>query len=449
MSLFRLSVLPWWGVLVFTVAWGSGHLEPVVEPDTQSYLDFEFSSARVILSQTRTPLYPLFLQVVGVRLAPEVQAAAYLLASVLFGYGLRRAGFAEFAAALCAVTLMFGRGLFDLAGLLTADSLAISTAIVTTACFLACLGKEGRTLAWSGLSLLTLITVLIRPAYLFLIPLWPLLGVLLDGLVLRRGAGGRVVLMRGAALACAAVGPFLAWATLRLLIAGHWGLVSFGGYNIAGVAVQFVDEEFAEAAPADLQPLCRRILDARARLDGVRAPDSFDAMEAMFNPSVWQIAVPAARELTDDDPVATNRLLSRLSLQVIRHDPGRYVQWLIWNGNHARQEVTRLVAFDKGTVFLLVLVFVVYLRDLLRRGRTGGQSPQPDGEWGTVPGDRRESHMLFWLGTGFLGAKVLLVILVEPAMSRYMIGAGSLIPALFAVWAAHLCQRVAGRQEHL
>jgi hypothetical protein len=55
---------------------------------------------------------------------------------------------------------------------------------------------------------------------------------------------------------------------------------------------------------------------------------------------------------------------------------------------------------------------------------------------------RRESHIMFWLALGFLGTKVLLVILVQPANSRYMTGASCLVPAVFAVWTAHACQRI-------
>ena len=49
--------------------------------------------------------------------------------------------------------------------------------------------------------------------------------------------------------------PFLAWSALRWFVVGHFGLVSFGGYNIIGIAGQFLQKDSTTQLSTDIRPL--------------------------------------------------------------------------------------------------------------------------------------------------------------------------------------------------
>ena len=433
MSLLRRRWLALAGVLLLLALWVLGNLEPTRTPDSDTYLEFDFSSVQVSLSQIRTPVYPLIVRTIGnVNAIPVFHTIAYILSCLLFCQGLMQAGFRKPVAVFCSLILLPGRAVFDLAGLIQADSLAISSAVAVTGCFLGCLGENSHRGWWLGLAVGTLLTCLIRPAYLFLIPLWPVLGWLLDRFLLRRATSWKVRRIRLSGYIVATVFPILLWCTVRFLVVGHWGLVSFGGYNVVGVAGQFVDSELVQELPDDLKSLGQGIVAGRQQLPHHDPPDSFAAMEIMFNPTVWVLAVPQARKLTQGDGVATNQLLSRFSWEVLKRRPRRYLQWLAWNANHARIEITRLVVSDKGTLLLLLIVMIVHALALLRT-----RHDLPPGTAHERSQRYREAQLIFWIALGFTAAKTCLVILVEPAVSRYMTGASCLLPAVLAVWAAH------------
>lgn len=433
MKVFRRRWLALAGIVILLVLWSMGNLKPMLTPDSDTYLEFDFSSVQVSLSQFRTPVYPLIVRAIGnVDAIPFFHATVWMMSCLLFCQGLIQAGFRKSVAVFCSFILLPGRAVFDLGGLIQTDSLAISCAVASAGCFLGCLGEKSHNGWWLGLALGTFMTCLIRPAYLFLIPLWPTLGCFLDGLLLRRATGWKVLSVRLTGYIAATVFPMLLWCTVRFLIVGHWGLVSFGGYNVVGVAGQFVDTEVVQELPAALQPLGQGIVLGRQKLPQHAPPDSFASMEMMFNPTVWELAVPEAKRLTQGDVVDTNQLLSQFSWEVLKRRPRRYLQWLIWNANHARVEITSLVVYDKGILLLLLIVLIIHTLALLRT------SPQP-AELTTheLAQQRREEQILFWLAVGFATAKTCLVILVEPAVSRYMTGASCLLPAVLAVWAAH------------
>ena len=57
----------------------------------------------------------------------------------------------------------------------------------------------------------------------------------------------------------------------------------------------------------------------------------------------------------------------------------------------------------------------------------------------------REAHLLLWTALAFAAAKTALVILVEPAIDRYMTGAITFLPPALAVYACWYVESVAGR----
>ena len=272
----------------------------------------------------------------------------------------------------------------------------------------------------------TFLAYLVRPAYLFLIPLWPVLWVVPVRLLIRDTMDRRTWWVRGARHVAAGVIPFLGFCALRWAIVGHFGIVSFGGYNLIGVVGQFLDEPTIAELPTDLQPLAADMLHRREALPTAEPPRDYLAMERMFNPTVWQAAVPAAKEAAGGVPVQVNSLLSRLSRALLASHRREYLRWFAWNGKHAIKQTALLLMTDRG-VQLLVLAFLSLHAASLWRG------PAVAAAGDDACRGHLERHLLFWTAAGFTAAKTLLVILVEPAIGRYMIAATVLLPAVIAV----------------
>lgn len=421
-------------LLLAVILWFSGRLSPTQMPDTRSYLEYDTSTLSAALSDVRTFGYPLFLRAVGtMELVPVAQYFAMVLSVLLFYGGLRRVGYRRWTALCCAATLLPGRAVFDLGHVVTSDSLAISLSVACTGAFLMITSDRPGPMAWIAFTSLTFLACQVHPSYLFLVPMWPIVSLVLDRYLLRRDDTLQTHARRAFTIAMASATPFLAFCTLRWFVVGHWGLVSFGGYNIVGIAGQFLDEELLAELPADLQPLGQQMLENRRSHDDVATTTDFATMEAMYPATVWQIAVPAAEEVTDSSPTSVNRILTRFSLTVIQHRPKRYALWLAADSNHARRQLTTLTAFDKGTLCLGIAYLLIQTVSLVR----GTPNPEPGRDSDTDASRRRERLVLFWIAVFHAVGKTGLVILVEPANDRYMTGAMVLLPAVIAVWVAH------------
>ena len=95
--------------------------------------------------------------------------------------------------------------------------------------------------------------------------------------------------------------PFLAWSTLRWFVVGYFGLVSFGGYNIIGIAGQLLQKDWTTQLSTEVRPLAEEILRRRESQGSWPVKTTYDNMESYFDKMVWEIAVPAASELNDAD----------------------------------------------------------------------------------------------------------------------------------------------------
>ncbi len=411
----------------------TGRFEPRWQRDTESYRDFDWSSLALALEQPRTVGYPLFLKLAE-RVAPDLAAVpllqwfAHLLAVLIFYLGLRAAGIRGGPAVASCLPLLIGRSVIHFVPQVTGDALAVSCSIAAMGCLLGINAARGRWAAWGGLTLFTLLAYQIRPAYLFLVALWPVLGLLLDVLVVRRGRSAAEYLHRVGLLAALSVLPLVAFCALRAATVGHFGLVSFGGYNIVGIAGQLLDDDLVPNLSADLQPLARDILRRRRPLPDEPARD-FHAMEARYNDIIWQVALPAATEHFGDDRVALNRGLARLSREILESRRAEYLQWLVGNAKHALMQIHLLMLLDIGSV-LAALVILGALGYSLFRGPASQSAERRGDEVSIGPMDFREVHLLLWSALAFAAAKTMLVILVEPAIDRYMTGAMIFLPAV-------------------
>ena len=136
--------------------------------------------------------------------------------------------------------------------------------------------------------------------------------------------------------------PFLTFCSLRLAVVGHFGLVSFGGWNVAGIAVEMLDRPLINAhVPEDLRATALDILDTRDRarrrhgLTGAfREGRIFvDDLNENYNVNVWEVTSPVFYGRYPDANTAEGKLcctainqdLTRLSLSVIRARKSAYM----------------------------------------------------------------------------------------------------------------------------
>lgn len=437
--------LSWQPLLLAVWLWLSGRLEPQFETDSPTYLDVALSPLAAALTNLRTLGYPLFLRTVeavfgDLSATSWCQLAAHVISIWLLYVGLRRVGLRALHATAAASGVLWGKGAFEFIPAVLPDSLALSLAVAAVGMLLWVLGVPRNAGAWIGFAVTTAAACHVRPAYLFLLPLLPLLGVTLLRFPLAVGAAnGRRVLGVGAGLAAAMAIPFLAWCGLRWITVGHFGLVSFGGYNLVGITGQFVDESLARELPDEWQPFAQRILERRQQEPGWEPPADYYAMERMFNRTVWTICVPAARDAASDDPVRVNQLLSGFSGVVLSLRPASYLTWLRWALREGSAAILWLSLVNKASLACLLLLLACEIVDLVR-----GPSATPGlaMDLKAAEAARRARQVLFVTALGFALAVLLLVVLVEVPNHRYMTPASVFVPALFAILGAERARRM-------
>lgn len=438
----RLTRSPrfWLAMLMLSAlgcAWAGGLLVVAEANDSRVYIEASRVPLREMLGKSCTVAYPLVLKAVGALphglvWVPWVHLAAHFLAVGFFYAALGRFGappWHALAASAGFLATMFGdRAL----GLVLTDFLGRDMAVVTVGCLFWLAAAPRSILAWGGLIFAAACCYQLRPAYLFLLPLAPCLGLVL--LRIRTGRDRQPFRWKGFALAscCASLVPYVGFCLLRLAVVGHFGLVSFGGVNMVGVTAEMLDARLADSLPETLRPLAQEILrqrDAMAMtspLDGAGIDMGHWAKN--YNRNVWQVAVPAAQRLYGNDPVAVNRQLTALSQAVIRARKGVYLRFLTYN---FRCGLGKLL--DSGWLIQALAAASLGafgLRAWLCRQPTPANHPQG------APAARAVWDALLLAAAGFGLAKLALVALVEMMVPRYVFAAGVLLPSVLAlaVW---------------
>lgn len=142
--------------------------------------------------------------------------------------------------------------------------------------------------------------------------------------------------------------PFLAFCSLRWATVRHFGVVSFGGPNQAGMAASFIGSQVVRQLPHEHQGLARNMMKMR-RKRGWEAMTRRSAIIDYFvqySDNIWRVAIPAAQKehkrisaLPEDHPdrldgmerparVVQNEMLSQASRAIVRLRPGLYFKWV-------------------------------------------------------------------------------------------------------------------------
>ncbi len=442
-------------ILVGGFLFDQGRLEVHNVPDTVSYRQAARAlNLRMTLAHYRTVGYPLLIRAVDrvsrdLTPIPWIQLFSWIAATALFFAAVARY-FGSSWLALAAASPLLYASMIQLVNHMQPDFLSAAWVIASVSMILWLAVRPTSWPLWIGLGVVVLVSYHLRPAYLFLIGLAPLLAA-----VARLGvcpAEWRRILRWAAALALVTMLPYLAFAGLRWARVGHFGLVSFGGTNLAGVTASFLDDSVVAALPEEHRRLGGRMLTKRRDRgwEPYRLGDEPEPWFAQYSTNIWSVALGAAgRELQlraaadgegaerDQRPmrIQRNEMLSEFAFSVIRVRPDLYRQWVLAAFGHGFGKLLRegWVVWPFG---LLLLTFPV--ERVLTRGRATGRP--------LVDASGRRLICFASLGVVFFLSYLLLLSLVSLPYDRYYFGTVLFLPSvlcagLFVLWRRILTAR--------
>lgn len=386
-----------------------------IHPDFHSYLSASSVSVRGLLLQIRTPVYPLLLKFCNVSatdpgVLPSVQCVIYGLCAAIVFQILCQVGFGRLKSLLTLLPFLFSSLLHEYVCVPLPEVPAAGLALLTLG-FVIRRSATGITFTNESLiGIFLLCTVLTKPQYVFLcgvsgfalVVLWREQRISLhDGHQKSQWGAVLVALALNAA-------PLLSYCLLRFIVVGHFGIVSFGGTNVAGLALNpaMFDQETVDALPegrlkdAGVAILKRRsFLVERSRLDpSFRGDDpnlllsevldpgkfanggGYDSWSSCYNVSVWDVARPAVAQvlgfkdklISPEQSQILNQILTELSRHAIGRSPVLYARWVAMAYYYSLERCLRYEKFVARalTILLTSLTLQVICKFLYPRFRS-------------------------------------------------------------------------------
>jgi hypothetical protein len=215
-----------------------------------------------------------------------------------------------------------------------------------------------------------------------------------------------------------------------LALVGHFGLVSFGGYNVIGIAVEFLDEETIDAHVAESwRPLARDILhrrNAAARADVfLNGRPNIPLWELNYNSNVYQIAIPAATEIYGDNPTVVNRAFTEISHATLLAKKRDYLAFVALNLRYG-------IGKCLNSGWLLMALGFSLLAAVAGRALLCPASLPAATADGRLP-SRSVVTSLVLAAFSFAACKLLIVGLVEVFISRYIFASTLFMPPILAI----------------
>jgi hypothetical protein len=450
-----VQVIVLFGVFFFVFGFDVNELS-----DSASYLNYAGCGFKQLLSGERTAGYPLFLRGLhhfspNLAILPYVQFMIFCAAVFFLYYSLRRYGFAAWTAVFAVSPLLYLRLVREYYPMIMTEILGVSLSLFSVGFLLLLTSRGQRRLSWVGLTASVFLTYQVRPAYLFLLPLIPFLTLTLTCL---RRPDCRTSMTLGklfAGMVSACFIPFLLFCGLRSVVVGHFGLVSFGGFNMVGITTQFLTQNIVQSLDPDLQPIARAIIELRDQKnlgppDGKSmAPipvfvDSYYNryfQEGILSP-IWEAARTKSQDqqgfnqnfLPQNNMVHVNRISLRLALSVLEARPGIHLIYYVKSFFYSLS----FTIYVEGiiTVLLLLLFLAHLLLSLL--DQTEGLRHACSG---THLREAMEFTTIMTISVFFYLAKILLMILVEPPAGRYLMAAALFLPSMVSTALFHTLKR--------
>lgn len=452
--------------LVALSLWEGDHFAPERDTDSVSYehavlpahgehdADLRGQPLLLALASSRTLAYPIFLDLVrpltpDLGWLPRIQWFLFTLAMLYFWYATTVFSGSRWFAFSVTVPLAFPCWITDISFVLPV-ALAVTLALAAIASLLLLARRPTSRLAWTGLAVATLLAYHTKPVFQFLVVLLPVLAAILRLSIERRPRHlGRWCLGLVAATAL----PLLLFCALRLAVVGHFGLVSFNGYNMVGIAANFLDYELVASLPEEHRRLAKRILDNRHRRgDSPYSPGRpMHQWRRQYVRNQWSIAEPAARQIVAEEissgltpeaklePInlVIDRKLAALSTAVLRKKPRHYFNWVFSGLGYGLGRTLDCRPVRWLTVALLFTLAVAWPVCMLRR-RMGAARASPGETTGAASGVAVFAIAL--TAVSLYVVNVAVIVLVSWPQDPYLAPARLLLPsalagAVFALWA--------------
>ena len=447
-------------VFVILLALGRGGVHQT--PDSIGYLQFHMSSLGEALGQMRSVGYPLFVKAVKA-LSPSLSALPYVhvllffSAALLFYKSLVVYGLSVWMAFAATSPLFYERLVWHYGSFVMADLPAAALALMAVSCLFFVVSRTGSSIAWIGFTLYVFLAYQLRPAYVFLVPLAPLLAYVLmkiqQATICEANRTRNVI----AATVLVTFLPLLAFCGLRYVTVGHFGLVSFAGVEQVGITTQFLTKGMIERFDPKLKPLATAVLEARDR-EALNVPDGmsmFPMPQFMdYYMAHQQLVCDTIREIESQrvKHEASNRQTSWRGSPDDQAEVDRWAQRLAWATFRARPGIHALYyikaffysigfsLYAEGLITVLLLTLLgTFLFQIIWRPRGRLHSKEPDQSRLTVM--QQLAALICLAGLFYLSKIVLATAVVAPA-GRVLIAASMFIPC--ALGAAILVRLRAG-----
>ncbi|MFN0198934.1 MAG: hypothetical protein ACKVT0_19470 [Planctomycetaceae bacterium] len=358
------------GVALFLALRGNFTVEHV--KDSPDYLNFPWDSTTAIFGHFRTPAYPAFLEISKLlesdnRAVPACQFLIYAGSVLIFFHGLRRLTGENAAALIAASSFLYANILHGYVATIATDTLAASCGVAAMG-LLAWMLAGGGTAVKASLAVVVMLSWLIRPAYLFLPAAVVLIGMFL--VIRRHGLFHRELLRSGTCLIALTFGPLLGYSLLRLVLVGHMGIVSFGGYSLVGITGQLLDPSIAATLSPEVRPIAETALIHRDQIVAEagwsgESPLNYARLEAMYNPVLWDVFLPAAKSVYGDDHQRINDAMKEIAEQTLRHRPKDYAIYLVKASRQAVKKILWDIANNPAYLLLILVGAAIWFLTLV------------------------------------------------------------------------------------
>ena len=428
--------------IVLMALWASGALLGTVAPDTVTYFQ-AFHSANP-WGEMRHPLYgmlaswlggnehePGHIVLIQVLLAASAPAALYA--------GARSGGLGGLAAlSLSLAALSSQSGLFHVR-LVLPESSAITCLLLAFAGVFAA-GNSARAyhVLVVPIGLAVGLAYIFRPSFLpaiFCVPaLW-------WALAMRSRLPGRAA--RAALLFTVAIAPFALQSGYRWKVVGDFNIVSFGGYQMSGMAGLMLSPQIVAALPDAVRPTAQAVLSGREAAEAAgrvaRTPLNSSGERSFVSAALGYFDIYARTyddllygeinklRASDESWVAFNARLQRFSFATVTAAPR---EWLAWSGGATSRLVGRTIITDVPMLLALAALTLVGLPACVARTRLGSSAS--------------DLPVVCLAGLAWLGSTAPLIVLVTFPATRYVDTSAVLLPAVPALLAAAIVQ---GRQR--
>lgn len=434
---FWLVVVVW---LAFFTALDNGELWAERVKDTANYEDMvSTGTPGGPLASARTIGYPILLRLAGweqwgLERVPVAHALSYGLAMLVFWLGLRGyvgSGWLAFWATLPLVASpilrIIRRVQPDFMG-------GVWSLVVLGVLFQLATGRRRwRKSLWLLLAFATFAAYQTRPAVIFLIGYVPLAAVLLW--MAKHGFRDRRLRRFAIASSVAVLVPFFLFSGLRWLQVGHFGLVSYGGFQVIGVTTPMLDEQLAAELPEHLRPLAEGMVEQMRRqgLATYEPGSPLDYWYKYYTFYVLRVALPEARKIYEPDGprplglIEINDAFTELSFAIIARRPGLYLDWIVRCSADAVGRTLR----EPTVRWPSALLAIAGLSYLARRRRFEAPGPVARGRLRVLCG-------LALAAITYYSIQLLLVVSVEELLDRYYVCIVFLIPCSLCAFAFEL-----------